>query len=96
MEMGEGGGDWTGQMIVAVVFVEEGEVHRRGSERTSPLLCRVALASDCLTVARCRVVCDARCASVDVTLQTIPHRGHGSANRQNLNASITVMLPHHA
>lgn len=80
MEMGEGGGDWTGQMIVVVVFEEEGKVHRRGSERTSLLLCRVALVSDCLTVARCRVVCDARCVSVDVTLQTIPHRDHGTAH----------------
>jgi hypothetical protein len=37
MEMGGRGGDWTGQMIVVVVFEEEGKVHGRGGERTSPL-----------------------------------------------------------
>jgi hypothetical protein len=62
MEMDGGGGDWTGQMIVVVVvFEKEGNLHGRGGERTRPLWCRVALASDCLTVARCRAHCDALC-----------------------------------
>jgi hypothetical protein len=41
MEMGGGGGDWTGQMIVevVVVFEKEGKLHGRGGERTSWLWC---------------------------------------------------------